>query len=71
MNDYEKFAEAYHRNAKRMDRLIALYEVAMSRGDKKLARKYRMEYTTLKAEVDMYAIKIILDKERSEHDEKR
>lgn len=56
---YEEFKEVYNRNAEKMELAKAMYESAMKRGDKETARKYRAEYSSLKSEVDVYAMQLV------------
>ena len=52
MTKREEYAAIYNKNAEKMAVLKALIKAAQNRGDKEAARKYRAEYTDLKAEID-------------------
>lgn len=55
----EKFTEVFKKNAEKMERAKAMYEIAAKQGNKDLARKYRSEYIELKSEIDTYALQLI------------
>lgn len=55
----EKFTEIFNKNIEKMERVKALYEIAVKQGNKDLARKYRKEYIELKSEIDVYALQLI------------
>lgn len=55
----EKFTEVFKKNAEKMERAKAMYEIAVKHGNKDLARKYRNEYIEFKSEIDAYALQLI------------
>ena len=56
----EQYTEIYRKNADRMARAKAMCEAAAKRGDRELARKYRNEYSELKAEIDTIVYQMII-----------
>lgn len=62
MTTYEMYSEVYNKNAERMYRAQKLAEMFRKQGNTELARKYRAEYTELKAEIDSYCMAYNLNK---------
>lgn len=56
----EQFSQVYKKNAERMQILKALGEAARKKGDRKQEKKYRTEYSELKAELDSLTFQIIM-----------
>lgn len=55
----EQFSKVYKKNAERMQVLGALAKAAHKKGDREQEKKYRAEYSELKAELDALAFHII------------
>lgn len=56
----ELFSQIYKKNAERMQILKALGEAARKKGDREQEKKYRAEYSELKAELDALAFQLIM-----------
>lgn len=56
----EQFSRTYKKNAERMQILKALGEAARKKGDRVLEKKYRAEYSELKAQLDALAFQLIM-----------
>jgi nitrate reductase assembly molybdenum cofactor insertion protein NarJ len=62
MTAQEKYQEVFRKNIDRMMTYQALGESARKRGDIETARKYRRQYTDLKAEIDAALYPILFNK---------
>lgn len=62
MTAQEKYQEVFKKNIDRMMTYQALSESARKRGDIETARKYRRQYTDLKAEIDAALYPILFNK---------
>lgn len=56
----EQFSKVYKKNIDKMQTLKALGDAAHKRGDRAQEKKYRNEYSELKAELDTLALQIIM-----------
>lgn len=56
----EQFSRTYKKNAERMQILKALGEAARKKGDRVLEKKYRAEYSELKAQLDALVFQLIM-----------
>lgn len=56
----EQFSKIYKKNAERMQILEALAKAAHKKGDREHEKKYRTEYSELKAELDALAFHLIM-----------
>ena len=61
MSNYEKYSEVYRKNAEKMAVLKVLADTARKNGDKEAARRYRAQYTDLKAEIDAAVFAVITE----------
>jgi hypothetical protein len=61
MTAQEKYSEIFNKNIDRMMTYKALSETARKRGDIETARKYRRQYTDLKAEIDATLFPILFN----------
>lgn len=62
MTAQERYSETFRKNIERMEILRSLIASARKHGDNETARRYRAEYTDLKAEIDAAVFGVILNK---------